>query len=64
MIRAIAGVTLMGLGVIGTFLPVIPGIPLFLAGLALVGRRHPAIRRLAARVRWWRQRRGTRRPKA
>jgi uncharacterized membrane protein YbaN (DUF454 family) len=56
-IRLIGGFTLIGLGVLGTLLPIIPGVPLVFAGLALVGSDHPAIRRLRERLNRWRHRR-------
>lgn len=49
------GLILIGLGVLGLLLPVIPGIPLLVAGVALVGSNHPWIRPLAARLRVWRR---------
>jgi uncharacterized membrane protein YbaN (DUF454 family) len=54
-IRVTAGVTLIALGVIGMLLPVLPGIPLLIAGMALVAPDHPAIRRLRERLKRWRQ---------
>lgn len=58
-IRVIAGMLLIGLGLVGTVLPVIPGIPLLLAGVALLGTNHPWVRPFVARLRLWR-RNGTR----
>jgi uncharacterized protein YqgC (DUF456 family) len=54
-VRRILGVALIVTGVIGLLLPIIPGIPLLLAGAALVGPDHPWIRPLVARLRVWRQ---------
>jgi len=47
-IRAIAGLVLLVVGGAGLVLPILPGIPLMIAGLALLGSDHPlhvAIRR-------------------
>lgn len=59
-IRTVAGISLILLGAIGTLVPVVPGVPMILAGVALVGTDHPWIR--AAKARWgsW----GGKRPKA
>ncbi len=53
-IRVVTGLTLIGLGVIGIFLPIIPGLPLFIAGVALAGPDHPLVRRLRDRLKHWR----------
>ena len=50
MLRTIAGVILITIGVIGLVLPVIPGIPLLLAGMATMGRDHPWLRPLIERA--------------
>ena len=54
-IRVVTGLTLIGLGVIGIFLPIIPGLPLFIAGVALAGPDHPLVRRLKERLKQWRR---------
>ncbi len=54
-IRVAIGLTLIGLGLIGMLVPVIPGIPLLIAGVALVGTNHPWIRPFMARLRAWRR---------
>lgn len=54
-IRTVAGLTLIGVGLIGLLVPVIPGIPLLIAGVALVGTNHPWIRPVIARLRAWRR---------
>ncbi len=51
------GLALIGLGAVGIFLPIIPGVPLFIAGVALVGTNHPWVRPFMARLRLWRRRR-------
>jgi hypothetical protein len=40
----IAGFILLAMGLIGMILPVIPGIPLLIAGAALLGADHVAVR--------------------
>lgn len=54
-IRTVAGMVLIGLGLVGMLVPVIPGIPLLIAGVALVGTNHPWIRPVIARLRAWRR---------
>ena len=56
-VRVVTGLTLIGLGAIGIFLPIIPGVPLFIAGVALVGANHPWVRPFMVRLRLWRRRR-------
>jgi uncharacterized membrane protein YbaN (DUF454 family) len=53
-VRTTLGVSLLVAGVIGTLLPVVPGIPLFLAGAAVLGPDHRLVRPLTA----WLKRRG------
>ena len=53
MLRTSAGVALIVVGVIGIVLPVIPGIPLLAAGLALVAPDHPLVRRGRVRLARW-----------
>jgi len=56
-----AGVALIVVGVIGVVLPVIRGIPLLVAGLALVAPDHPLIRWGRGRLaRWFTRKRGPR----
>jgi hypothetical protein len=52
-IRTIAGFSLIVAGAIGTLVPVVPGVPMLLAGVALVGTDHPWIRAAKARWRAW-----------
>jgi hypothetical protein len=54
-IRNVVGVVLFSLGVAGLLLPVLPGTPLLLAGMALLGAKHPWVRPTLARLRWWRR---------
>ena len=53
MLRTSAGVALIVVGVIGIVLPVIPGIPLLAAGLALVAPDHPLVRQGRVRLARW-----------
>jgi len=55
--RVVFGVSLVALGALGLVLPVIPGIPLLIAGVALLGPKHPLVRPVAERVARWRGRR-------
>ena len=38
------GFSLIVLGAIGSLVPIVPGVPMILAGVALVGSDHPWIR--------------------
>ncbi|MBX3023871.1 hypothetical protein KF840_03075 [bacterium] len=52
--RVVAGIVLVAIGVLGCVLPVIPGIPILIAGVALLGPRHPLVRPFAERLERWR----------
>lgn len=54
-VRTVTGLTLIALGVIGILLPIIPGVPLFIVGVALVGANHPWVRPIRVRLRAWRR---------
>ncbi len=43
-IRRICGIVLIAAGVLATPIPVIPGIPLIVAGAAMLGSDHPLVR--------------------
>jgi uncharacterized protein YqgC (DUF456 family) len=43
-------------GALGTLLPILPGFPLVIAGMAVLGPDHPWSRALADRLRRWRAR--------
>ena len=55
----------MAAAVVGLAIPILPQIPFFLAGLALLGSVSPRARltrtRLRARIRQWREKRAARR---
>lgn len=56
LIRTVFGVSLLILGVIGSLLPVVPGIVFFAAGIAVLGTDHVIVRRLLPyfhRLRTW-----------
>jgi len=59
-IRVVTGLTLIGVGVIGLVAPIIPGIPLLIAGVALAGPDDPVVKRLRDRLTQWRH--GKKRP--
>ena len=46
MIRRISAYVLLGLGVAGLALPLLPGIPLLILGVALLEPNHPLKRKL------------------
>jgi hypothetical protein len=60
-LRALCGMLLLIFGVVGVVLPIIPGIPFVIAGVALLGQNHPLVRacakwvspRLSASYRCW-----------
>lgn len=56
-IKIILGLALCVIGVAGTLVPVIPGVPIVLAGIALLGTDHPLVRSLKERLKRWRGRR-------
>jgi Zn-finger nucleic acid-binding protein len=53
--RPVAGAILMVLGLVMMFVPVLPGTPLLLAGMAIAGSSHPVVRFLRERWRRWRR---------
>jgi uncharacterized protein YqgC (DUF456 family) len=66
VLRTVAGVGLLILGVIGTVLPVMPGFVFFAAGIAVLGTDHAIVRRIVPyvhRVRAWLERRGILKPR-
>ncbi|MGA9998033.1 MAG: PGPGW domain-containing protein [Pyrinomonadaceae bacterium] len=44
MLRNVAGFALIAIGILGVFLPVIPGVVLIMAGAAILGTDHRAVR--------------------
>jgi uncharacterized membrane protein YbaN (DUF454 family) len=54
--RLVAGWTLVGLGVIGLFLPVLQGFLFIFSGLALLSTESPWARRVLTRLKDWRKR--------
>ena len=52
--RVVLGVLCVAVGILGCVLPIIPGIPILLAGVALLGPRHPLVRPFAERIERWR----------
>jgi hypothetical protein len=53
-LRQVAGYALLVLGAMGIVFPMLPGIPLLIAGAALLGSDHPAVRPLLDRLKGWR----------
>jgi uncharacterized membrane protein YbaN (DUF454 family) len=43
-LRTTGGYVLIGLGVIGVLIPVVPQVPFFVAGAALLGRDHKLVK--------------------
>jgi len=52
--REVAGFALLMAGLLGLLLPIIPGVPLLLAGVAILGVDHPKIQPWIARLKRWR----------
>jgi uncharacterized membrane protein YbaN (DUF454 family) len=50
-VRSLAGIALLVLGVAGTILPLMPGVPFLIAGTALLGSDHPMSRAIAGGIR-------------
>lgn len=42
--RPLLGIATLILGAVGIVIPILPGIPLLLAGVALLGQNHPIVR--------------------
>lgn len=43
-VRSVGGILLVVVGLLGLVVPIIPGIPLMMAGVAVLGRNHPLVR--------------------
>jgi uncharacterized membrane protein YbaN (DUF454 family) len=56
------GFLLIGMGVIGTILPIIPGFPFLVAGAAILGKDHAIVRPFAERLARRRKSKGESRP--
>ncbi len=54
-VKVVLGFVLIGVGLLGLLLPVMPGIPLLVAGVALVGADHPWIKPMKERLLTWRR---------
>lgn len=52
-LRVIVGIILCVVGLAGTLLPVVPGVPILLAGVALMGSEHPLVRIVRERFKHW-----------
>jgi hypothetical protein len=48
-------VVLVAAGAAGTLLPIVPGLPILLAGIALIGSDHPMVRKMKASFQRWRE---------
>jgi hypothetical protein len=46
----VGGFTVIGVGIIGTLLPINPGIPMVIAGVALVSPGHPVLSPVMTRI--------------
>ena len=56
-LRTIGGVLLLSIGAVGLVVPILPGVPLLVAGASVLGPDHPLVRPVRARLRsWWAQR--------
>jgi uncharacterized membrane protein YbaN (DUF454 family) len=59
ILRTIAGIVLLALGVAGLVVPILPGVPLLIAAAAVLGDEHPLVRPAVGRLRrWWAKRGG------
>ena len=59
-LRELSGLGLVALGIAGVLLPIIPGIPLIAAGVAVLGTDHAFVRRSRA----WMEKKGILKPPA
>jgi hypothetical protein len=55
-LKVVGGCTLIFLGLLGMILPIIPGIPILVAGVAMLGTDHPIVRPFARKFEQLRQR--------
>ncbi len=53
-LREVTGFALLIAGLVGLLLPVMPGIPLLIAGVALLGSKHPRVQPWIKRIEQWR----------
>lgn len=53
VLRITTGSVLIVLGVIGTLLPIIPGTPLLLVGLALLGVQYAHLKQWGRKIQRW-----------
>ncbi len=44
VIRTVVGLVLVVAGLLGMLLPIMPGIPFLIAGVAMIGMEHPVVR--------------------
>ena len=54
-LKVLGGCSLIFLGLLGMILPIIPGIPILVAGVAILGTDHPIVRPFARRFEQLRQ---------
>lgn len=52
-IKIALGIALCVVGIAGTLLPIFPGVPFILAGVALIGADHPLVLRAKAKFNRW-----------
>lgn len=53
-LRNAAGFALIGLGILGIFLPILPGVVFIMAGAAVLGTDHKAVRPFMKYIDKWR----------
>jgi uncharacterized membrane protein YbaN (DUF454 family) len=53
-LRELTGFALVIAGLLGMLLPILPGVPLLLAGVGILGTNHPRIEPWIARIKRWR----------
>ena len=59
-IRTVVGLALIVVGLAGLVLPVVPGLPILFAGLAVLGSEHPVRQAIMRRLQRWGLVRGSR----
>ena len=54
-VKVILGIGLCLIGLAGTLVPIIPGVPIILAGVALLGADHPIAVKIKGQFTRWRK---------
>lgn len=58
-LKVALGIALCVVGLAGTIMPVVPGVPIILAGVALMGADHPLVVKVKNKLKHWRTNRAS-----